>query len=152
MPDNQSALIELLRPFVEAWSNRDEKVAASEAGKLTFWRSGMLSQLEAIAAGRATKETFAELRRNFEETQERVNETMVRLNKVRGKLAGSKVANQVDLILHDFNYGKSMIRSEIEVILEFGERGGRDRALRVCNAIRTLNSELQRLHRMVYGT
>jgi len=31
---------------------------------------------------------------------------MIKLNEVRGKLAGSKVANQVDLILHDFNYGK----------------------------------------------
>jgi hypothetical protein len=151
MSENQNALIELLRPFVEAWSNRDEKVAAREAGKLTFWRSGMLKQLEAIAAGKATTKTFEELRKNFDETQERVNATMIRLNDVRGKLAGSKVANQVDLILHDFNYGKSMIRSEIQVIIEFGMRGERDRARRVCNAIKTLNSELERLHRMVYG-
>lgn len=93
----------------------------------------MLKQLEAIAAGKATKKTFEELRQNFEETQERVNATMIKLNEVRGKLAGSKVANQVDLILHDFNYGKSMIRSEIQVIVEFGIRGERDRARRVCN-------------------
>jgi hypothetical protein len=151
MSEGQNALIELLRPFVEAWSNRDEKVAAKESGKLTFWRSGMLKQLETIAAGKATKSTFADLRRNFQETQERVNKTMIKLNEVRGKLAGSKVANQVDLILHDFNYGKSMIRSEIEIIIEFGERVERDRARRVCNTIKTLNSELERLHRMVYG-
>ena len=151
MSEGQNALIELLRPFVEAWSNRDEKVAAKELGKLTFWRSGMLKQLETIAAGKATKSTFADLRRNFQETQERVNKTMIKLNEVRGKLAGSKVANQVDLILHDFNYGKSMIRSEIEIIIEFGERVERDRARRVCNTIKTLNSELERLHRMVYG-
>jgi hypothetical protein len=35
MPD-QSALIELLKPFVDAWSQRDERMAAKEAGKLTF--------------------------------------------------------------------------------------------------------------------
>jgi hypothetical protein len=151
MPDGQSAIVDLLRPFVEAWSNRDEKVAAKEAGKLTFWRSGMLKQLEAIAAGKATTKTFGELRRNFDETQGRVNATMIKLNEVRGKLAGSKVANQVDLILHDFNYGKSMIRSEIQVIIEFGMPGEKDRALRACNAIKTLNGELERLHRMVYG-
>jgi hypothetical protein len=36
MSEAQNTLLELLRPFVEAWSNRDEKVAAKEAGKLTF--------------------------------------------------------------------------------------------------------------------
>ena len=40
-----------------------------------------------------------------------------------------------------------MIRSEIEVILEFGPTE-RDRARHVYNSIQTLNSELERLHRM----
>lgn len=114
MSEGQNTIVELLRPFVEAW-------------------------------------TFEDLRQNFEETQERVNATMIKLNEVRGKLAGSKVANQVDLILHDFNYGKSMIRSEIQIIIEFGMRGEKDRARRACNAIKALNGELERLHRMVHG-
>ena len=150
MPEGEKVMLALLRPILEAWANRDERTAAKEAGKLTFWRSGMLKQLEAIAAGKATKKTFEELRQNFEETQERVNATMIKLNEMPGRLAGSKVANQVDKILHDFNYGKSMIRSEIQVIIEFGMRGEKERARRVCNDIKTLNGELERLHRMVY--
>ena len=123
--------------------------AAKAAGSLTFWRSGMLKQLEAIAGGKATAKTMTELRKNFKETQNSVNETMIRLNELRGKLAGSKVARQIDLILNDFHYGKSMIRSEIETILEFGPTE-RDRARHVCNSIQALNSELERLHRMVH--
>lgn len=80
-----------------------------------------------------------------------MNATMIKLNELRGKLAGSKVANQVDQILHDFNYGKSMIRSEIQVIIEFGKRGEKERAARACHDIKTLNSEVEQLHRMVYG-
>jgi hypothetical protein len=151
MPDGEKVVLALLRPILEAWSNRDEKRAAKEAGKLTFWRSGMLKQLESLAAGKATRKTFDELGQNFAEIQERVNATMIRLHELRGKLAGSKVANQVDLILNDFHYGKSMIRSEIEMIIELGTKGEKARAHRVCNDIKTLNSELQRLHRMVYG-
>jgi hypothetical protein len=79
---DQSALIELLKPFVDAWSQRDERTAAKEAGKLTFWRSGMLKQLEAIAAGTATPETFVELRRNFDDTAERVNHSMIKLKEM----------------------------------------------------------------------
>jgi hypothetical protein len=130
-----------------ASSGRNE--SGESAGSLTFWRSGMLKQLEAIATGKATAKTMTELRKNFNDTQEGVNETMIQLNVLRGKLAGSKVARQIDLILNDFHYGKSMIRSEIETILEFGPTE-RDRARHVCNSIQTLNSELERLHRMVH--
>jgi hypothetical protein len=151
MPEGEKAVLALLRPFLEAWAHRDEIKTMKQAGSLMFWRSGMLQQLEAISAGEGTKKTFDQLRKNFESTQERVNETMIELHELRGKLAGSKVANQVDLILHDFNYGKSMIRSEIQIIIEFGARGEKERARQVCSAIKTLNSEVERLHRMVYG-
>jgi hypothetical protein len=149
MTESASAVVALLKPILDAWVHRDEAKAAKAAGSLTFWRSGMLKQLEAIANGMATAKTMTELRKNFKETQNSVNETMIRLNELRGKLAGSKVARQIDLILNDFHYGKSMIRSEIEMILEFGAKE-RDRARHVCNNIKTLNSELERLHRMVY--
>ena len=140
----------LLKPILDAWLNRDKRSAAKEAGKLTFWRSGMLKQIETIASGKSTKATFKELKTNFAETEGRVNETMIKLNDLRGKLAGSKVANQVDKILNDFHYGKSMIRSEIQVILSLGAKGEKDRAQKVSNDIRTLNSELERLYRMVH--
>lgn len=149
MTESASALAAILQPILDAWLNRDEMKAAKAAGSLTFWRSGMLKRLEVIAARKATAKTMTELRKNFKETQEGVNETMIRLNALRGKLAGSKVARQIDLILNDFHYGKSMIRSEIESILEFGPTE-RDRARHVCNSIQTLNSELGRLHRMVH--
>jgi hypothetical protein len=149
MTESTSAAAALLKPILDAWLHRDEMKAAKAAGSLTFWRSGMLKQLEAIANGTATAKTMIELRKNFKETQNSVNETMIRLNELRGKLAGSKVARQIDLILNDFHYGKSMIRSEIETILEFG-LAERDRARHVCNSIQTLNSELERLHRMVH--
>lgn len=149
MTESASAVATILKPILDAWLHRDEMKAAKVAGSLTFWRSGMLKQLQAIATGNATARTMIELRENFEETQESVNETMIRLNALRGKLAGSTVARQIDLILNDFHYGKSMIRSEIEVILEFGPTE-HDRARHVCNNIQTLNSELERLHRMVH--
>jgi hypothetical protein len=145
----QSAVAEILRQVLDAWVHRDERNAASEAGKLTFWRDGMLAQLEEIAAGRATKATFAQLRKNFDQTSDRVNHSMEKLKEARSKLAGDKIASQIDKILFDFHYGKSQIRSDIQVILEFGERGERDRAQQVCNNIRTLNAELERLNRMV---
>jgi hypothetical protein len=149
MTESASAVAALLKPILEAWVHRDEMKAAKAAGGLTFWRSGMLKQLEAIADGTATAKTMAELRKSFKETQNSVNETMIQLSKLRGKLAGSKVARQIDLILNDFHYGKSMIRSEIEMILEFGSKE-HERARNVCNNIKTLNSELERLHRMVH--
>src|SRR5438128_498645 len=87
MSDNQVKLaLELIRPIIDAWAQRDERSAAKEAGKLTFWRDGMLRQLETIADGRATKRTFEDLRKNFDETADRVNKTMEKLAEVRGKL------------------------------------------------------------------
>jgi hypothetical protein len=152
MSEIQSTFIELVRPFVDAWAHRDERKAAKKAGTLTFWRSGMLSQLEAIAAGTATQATLAELRKNFNETAERVNHSMIELKAVRGKLAGSKVASQVDKILFDFHFGKSMIRSRIQEVVNFGldSEDNKERARGVCNDIKTLNSELERLYKMVY--
>jgi|HubBroStandDraft_4_1064222.scaffolds.fasta_scaffold1245476_2 hypothetical protein len=68
---------------------------------------------------------------------------------MRGKLASSKIAGQVDKVLFDFHFGKSMIRSRIQEVLNFGS-GDKERARRVCNDIKTLNAELERLHGMVY--
>jgi hypothetical protein len=145
----QSAVTEIIRQVLDAWVHRDERNAASEAGKLTFWRDGMLAQLEEISAGKATKATFDQLRKNFEQTGDRVNHSMEKLKEARSKLAGGRIASQIDRILFDFDFGKSQIRSDIQIILELGEQGERARAQHVCNNIRTLNAELERLNRMV---
>jgi hypothetical protein len=49
MTESSSAVAAILKPILEAWLHRDEMKAAKAAGILTFWRSGMLKQLEAIA-------------------------------------------------------------------------------------------------------
>lgn len=148
----QTAVAELLRPVMDAWLHRDERRAAKHARELTFWRSGMLRHLEKIADGTATKETFDALRKDFDDTNERVSAAMRQLERVRGKIADRRIADQIDKVLYDFHYGKSAIRSEIQVILSVGQTGEPDRARRTCNDIRTLNSELDRLSRMIYNT
>jgi hypothetical protein len=151
MAEGQTPIAELLRPIMEAWVYRDERRAAKQARQLTFWRSGMLKHLQMIADGKATKETFKALRKDFNSTSERVNAAMHQLELARGEIADQKIADQVDKVLHDFRFGKSAIRSEIQVILSLGQSGEADRAKRTCNDIKTLNSELERLSRMVYG-
>jgi hypothetical protein len=147
----QTAIAELLRPILQAWIYRDERRAAKHARELTFWRSGMLRHLELIAEGNGSKETFKALRRDFNNTSERVNAAMHQLELARGKIADRKIADQIDKVLYDFRFGKSAIRSEIQVILSLGESGEADRARRTCNDIKTLNSELERLSKMIYG-
>jgi hypothetical protein len=147
----QTAIAELLRPVMEAWIHRDKRRAAKHARELTFWRSGMLKHLEKIADGKATKETFKALQKDFDDTSERVNAAMRQLALARGKIADRRIADQIDKVLYDFNFGKSAIRSEIQVVLSLGESGEADRAKRTCNDIKTLNSELERLSRMIYG-
>jgi tetrahydromethanopterin S-methyltransferase subunit G len=151
MSDLQKTAIELLKPFVDAWSARNERQAAKEAGKLMFWGDGMLGLLRQIAEGDRSQKTFSELKKKFRESQQRVNETLIELAKLRGKLAGSRVAHVLDGVLSDFRYGKSMIRSEIEVIISLGSKDDvQHRAQQVCRDIGVLNGELERLYRMVY--
>lgn len=81
---------------------------------------------------------------------------MKELHKLRSRLAPSKVAEQIDTILHHDRFGKGSIRDSIEAILRDLERGGnRDNlaavAREVCEQIHTLNAELQKLGRMVRG-
>lgn len=85
-------------------------------------------------------------------SQEQVNRTLIELAELRGKLSGSRIARTLDEILNDYKYGKSMIRSRIEEIIEFGPgKETKDRAAEVCRDIKTLNGELERLYRIVYG-
>ena len=141
----QSIIAELIRPVLNAWLKRNEFSAAKEAGALTFWRDGMLQHLESIAAGRATDETFTELRKGLEDSEDRVDRSMKKLREARSKLAGTKIGAQIDKILNDYHFGKSAIRSEIQVVLSVKDKA---RAQQVCNAILTLNTELERLNKM----
>ena len=60
-------------------------------------------------------------------------------------------AYQTGRPLSDYRYGKSMIRSEIEVIIGLGPKFDvQYRAQQVCRDIGVLNGELERLDRMVY--
>jgi hypothetical protein len=135
----------LIQPVLNAWFKRNEIGAAKEAGALTFWRDGMLNHLEAIAAGTATEETFVQLRIALRESEDRVHRSMDKLREARSKLAGTKIGDQIDKVLDDYHFGKSAIRSEIQVVLSLKDK---ERAQHVCNAIRTLNSELARLNKM----
>ena len=149
MPDLEKILI--LKPFVDAWGMRNQRKAVKQAGKLMFWSDGMLGLLLKIAEGDKTKKTFAELKKKFTASEALVNATMEQLATLRGEMAGSSVARQIDRVLYDYRYGKSMIRQRIGDIIASGSKYDVSvSAAEVCRDINSLNSELERLHRMVY--
>jgi hypothetical protein len=76
-----------LRPVLDALSDRDAKNASRTAGRLTFWRDGMLGDLKKIAAGKHDETTIASLKKQFEELAPRVKEAIAELHKLRGRLA-----------------------------------------------------------------
>jgi hypothetical protein len=144
--DRDTLVLELLQPILDAFSKRNEVKVAKRAGALTFWRDGMLRELEIIAEGKATKQTYRKLAKQLDESEGRVQATMEKLVEARHKLAGRKIADQIDKILNDYHFGKSMIRSEIRIVLSTKDK---NLARHICNSIHTLNSELERLNRMV---
>lgn len=151
-----SVVEKVLRPFLDALSGRDAKNASRTAGGLTFWRDGMRGDLEVIAAGKHDDKTIAALTKKFKESAPRVKHAMDELHRLRGRLAPSTIADQIDVVLHHENFGKGSIRDSIQMILRDLERGGKgDRvayfAGEVCAQIKTLNAELQKLGRMVRG-
>ena len=79
---------------------------------------------------------------------------MDELRNLRGRLAPSKVVQQIDLILNHDQFGKGSIRDSIKMVLwELEPGGNRDGtaefAAGICRQIAVLNSELQKLGRMV---
>ncbi len=145
-----------LRPWLDALSDRDAKNASRTAGGLTFWRDGMLGDLEAIAAGKFDDKTIASLKKKFKESAPRVQRAMHELHRLRGRLAPSKIADQIDVVLHHEKFGKGSIRDSIQMILRDFDRGGKGAGVayfagEVCAQIKTLNAELQKLGRMARG-
>jgi hypothetical protein len=63
--------------------------------------------------------------------------------------------NQIDVILNHEEYGKGTIRNAIESLIEDRKKPvaeeTREVADLICDHIRTLNSELERLNRLVRG-
>jgi hypothetical protein len=145
---------ELLTPFLDAWLRRNERSAVRQAGELMFWRDGMLKELELIAQGKATDETFNDLRTKLEDTEGDVVAAIQELTKARSKLSGTKIAEQIDKIVHDSIWGKTMTRLMIEDVLQARAHGDdpaniRNLADHLCRNIKTFNAEVQRLNRMV---
>ncbi|MGD9541465.1 hypothetical protein [Methylocystis sp.] len=54
----------VLERVLYAWLHRNEYRAAKDSAALSFWRDGMLAQLEKIAAGDKTAITFEALEKN----------------------------------------------------------------------------------------
>jgi hypothetical protein len=55
MPEpDKVAVAELLKPLMLLWTSRRERKAAQQAGKLRFWKDGMLKELKVVAEGKAT--------------------------------------------------------------------------------------------------
>lgn len=145
----------VLNPLFDALSGRDAKNASRTAGKLTFWRDGMLCDLEDIAAGNHDHKTVASLKKKLEDSAPRVRRAMNELRRLRDRLAPSKVAEQIDIVLHHDTFGKGSIRDSIEMILRGIEPDGNNDdaaefAQKLCERIRTLNAELRKLSRMVH--
>ncbi len=114
----------------------------------------MLGDLEKIAAGEHDAKTIASLKKKFEESAPRVKEAMEELHKLRGQLAPSKIADQIDIVLHHDQFGKGSIRESIQMVLWDFEPDGNKQdsaqfAGKVCRQIQILNGELQKLGRLV---
>lgn len=155
------ATLSLLREIINAWTNRNERRAVKDAGRLAFWRDGMLQQIKAIAKGEGTPEVVRELRKAFDESQERVEETLGRLREVRSKIGPNAIGNQVDLVINHAEYGKTGIRIDIELLLNLLElpidpehrlmvaEQAKSEARNLIGSIQAFNAELGKLQRLV---
>lgn len=80
MSDVQNSIVQmLLGPILDAMVNKEPRDAARYAGKLTFFRDGMLEQLEVIEKGKADARTFGALKRGYEKTAPDVERLIERL-------------------------------------------------------------------------
>lgn len=165
--EHKSIILALLLPILDAMVNKEPRDAARYAGKLTFFRDGMLEQLEVIAKGKADARTFGALKRGYEKTAPDVERLIERLTAARDKLAGDPMARQIDAILHSESTGKATLRWEIEQLIhswecavelptgdplkELSLKNLADDARFICQGIGQLNSEIERLNRMVRG-
>lgn len=139
----------IIRDVLGFWVNRHEARAVHHAGSLTFWRDGMLKNLELIANGKATDGTYAALAKEFKETAEPVALSLRKLSELRSRVSGN-IANQIDVILNDPRFGKNTVRDNIEYLLHHHKhQDSAATAKWLCSAIETLNAQILRLERLV---
>lgn len=151
----------LLREIISAWETRNERRAAKDAGRLTFWRDGMLQQIKAIASGKHSPEVVRELRKGFDASKGRVEEALDRLREVRSTIGPNAIGKQVDLVINHAEYGKTGIRDDIERLLdrfelpaerpyrEMDEEAGKADARYLIGRIEAFNAEIGKLQRLV---
>jgi hypothetical protein len=146
-----SAAISILKEILDAWKSRNERAVAKQAGRLVFWNDGMLKELHEIADGKGNQETYAHLRRKFENTEKDVRRTMHEMMHAAMQMGPTKIAEQVGNVVSSVSYGKGQIRADIFDLLERGQsEDAASEALMINNSIERLNAELRRLYRMVY--
>jgi hypothetical protein len=153
--------LSLLREIISTWANRNERQAAKDAGRLAFWRDGMLRQVEAIANGDHSPAVLRELKKAFDESKERVEETLDRLKEVRSKIGPNAIGKQVDLVINHAEYGKTGIRFDIELLLQrfevpiephnrqLNEELAKSDARFLIGNIQAFNAEIGKLQRLV---
>jgi hypothetical protein len=107
----------VLEKVLYAWLHRNEFRAARDSAALSFWRDGMLAQLEKIAAGDRTAITFEALEKKFNESQKSVERSMQDLRDVRNEIGRNRIAIQIDKILFEDEMGKSTVRREIHHLI-----------------------------------
>jgi hypothetical protein len=155
------ATLLLLREIISAWASRNERRAAKDAGRLAFWRDGMLQQIEAIANGKHRREVVRELRKAFDESGGRVEEALNRPREVRSKIGPNAIGKQVDLVINHAEYGKTGIRGDIELLLhqlespaepqyrDTVEEAAKADARYLIGRIEAFNAEVGKLQRLV---
>ena len=147
------------RPVMLLWASRDERKAVKLAGKLRFWRDGMMPKLDKIARGDFVPKDLVDLEQAFYRSQDGAEEAINQLNDLRYRLSGSKAANLIDAVVNDEAFGKAGIRCDIDYLLATWRGSDQGQAAReeasltaahLRNRVRGFNASLDRLHRLVY--
>ncbi|TJV05990.1 MAG: hypothetical protein E5Y12_06605 [Mesorhizobium sp.] len=117
---------------------------ASQAGQLSFFRSGMLRPLEAIAAGRGTQQDQERLQELLAATAPEVDDIIRGLTMARDSLSENvetlEFAHKIDEIIYG-PFGKRPIRERIEEVIrtDLSASYMRPLAEQICNEIEQFN-------------
>lgn len=125
---------------------------ASQAGQLSFFRSGMLRSLEAIAAGRGTQQDQERLRELLAATAPEVDDIIRGLTLARDSLSEDaetlEFAHRLDEVIYG-PFGKFPIRESIEEVArtDLSASGLPALAEQICNEIEQFNKAVIALGR-----
>jgi hypothetical protein len=150
-------IIEQVRDIIDsairAAKAREGRRSARNVSELFFWQDGMLGSLQNLASGNRSPEIFAELERNFEQSDEHVMQIIESLREARSRLAAVpetfEIARKLDRIVWS-PLGKIGIRTEIRRILDNRASDQvMEVAARTCAMIQEFNANVEELHRLV---